>query len=271
MSGRKKKNKQIKVKFLCIFLIVLLFMLTLLLELVLVKQIVRVDKFYSIENRKEKIKESKKEDDEGHETIGWVRVQGTNIDYPVYGVLNRLFSYPVNSDSYTWSLSYDSKYHDLMMIYGHNILNLSSNPKMSDKNFNRMEELMRFLYYDFVKENKYIQLSMDGKNQLYKIFSVSFMKVNELNAYPTGGLDSNSRKDYLEKVNDNSIYNFDIDVSESDEILSVVTCTRFFDNKENYDFIVTGRKVRENEKIENYKVYRNRNYEKIEEIMKGED
>lgn len=271
MSGRKKKDKQIKIRVLCIFLIVLLFMLTLLLELVLVKQIVRVDKFYSIENRKEKIKESKKEDDEGHETIGWVRVQGTNIDYPVYGVLKRRFSYPINSESYTWSLSYDSKFHDLMLIYGHNVLNLGSNPKMSDKNFTRMEELMKFLFYDFVKENKYIQLSMDGKNNLYKIFSVSFMKVHDLDSYPTGGLNSSARKDYLEKVNENSIYDFEIDVTEKDEILSVITCTRFFDDGQSYDFIVTGRKVRENEKIENYNVYRNKKYAKIDEIMKGED
>ena len=270
MSGRKKIISK-KLRLSCAILIGLFCLLVLLLEFLMVKNIIRKDIFYKIENRDEKIENSKKEDSDNHETIGWVRVQGTNIDYPLFGVLKNNFTYPVVSQSYMWSLNFDSKFHSTMVVYGHNIMNLGPKPELKNDTFERMEELMGYVYYDFANENKYIQLSIDGEDYLYKIFAVNFMTLEELNSYPTGEYDAAAKKKYFNEITKKSIYDYDIDVSVDDDILSVVTCSRFFGDGKNYDFIVTGRRVRDGEKIENYKVTRNKNYEKIYEILKGDE
>ena len=59
-------------------------------------------------------------------------------------------------------------------------------------------------------------------------------------------------------------------VSNEDDLLTVATCTRFFMDK-NYNFLVTGRMVRSGEAIDNYKVHRNKNYDKIDDVLKGAD
>lgn len=270
MSGRKKKISG-TFKACNIILIVVLFVLALLLGVFLFDVLFDKEVFYEVVSREENISNSKSIDTPDHETIGWVRVQGTNIDYPLYGVLQSDFDYPVVSDSYLWSLSYDSDYHDTMVVYGHNVMNLGPNPVLHDENFTRMEEMMSYVYYDFVKDNKYIQLSMNGKEYLYKIFAVNFMPIAELDAYPKGGFDSASKEKYFKQIKKESIFDFDVDVSIEDDILSVVTCSRFFGNGDSYDFIITGRLVKEDEDIENYSVFRNRNYERIDEILKGAD
>ena len=41
--------------------------------------------------------------------------------------------------------------------------NVSSQPLIGDKNQGRFEQLMAYIYYDFVKENKYIQYTINNK------------------------------------------------------------------------------------------------------------
>ena len=40
------------------------------------------------------------------------------------------------------------------------------------KSFNNFENLPSFLYYDFAKDNKYIQYSDEKNNYLYKIYAI---------------------------------------------------------------------------------------------------
>ena len=269
MRGRKKKLSVTLKRWNVVLLVVLIIFIGVLCYLLGMKLFGSKD-YYEVQPREDNIKKSKKSDNEDHETIGWVRVQGTNIDYPVYGVLSREFDYPVVSDTFTWSLNDDSDFHNTMLVYGHNIMNLGPQPIAHDKNFIRMEELMNFVYYDFAKENLYMQLSMNGENYLYKIFAVNFMKVSSLNWYPRGEFSESTKKTYLKEITDGSIYDYKVDVDDDDKILSVVTCTRFFDDGFSYDFLVTGRLVEEGEKIEKYNVSRNKNYERIDKILKGD-
>lgn len=270
MGGRKKKLSVTLKRWNVVLLIVLIAFIGILCYLLGMKLFGNKD-YYEVQSREENIKKSKKSDTPDHETIGWVRVQGTNIDYPVYGVLSRDFDYPVVSDTFTWSLSDDSEFHNTMLVYGHNIMNLGPQPVAHDKNFIRMEELMNFVYYDFAKENLYMQLSMNGENYLYKIFAVNFMKVRELDQYPKGEFSDTVKATYLDEIMSSSIYDYDVKIDEDDKILSVITCSRFFMDDTNYDFIVTGRLVEEGEKVESYKVSRNKNYVKVDDILKGAD
>lgn len=268
--SRKKKKLSYKLKVWNIILIVLLVIFTLFLLVFLINLLFSKDEFYKIESRESNIKKSLTKDEDTYETIGWLRVQGTNIDYPVFGVLGETFKFPV-TESYLWSLNMDSKYHNVLILYGHNIMNLGPSPRKHDDNFIRLEELMSYVYYDHAQENKYIQLSMNGKDYLYEIFAVNFMYAYDLNEYPEGEFTKEDKKSYVDRLKKESIYDYDVSVDEDDDVISVVTCSRFFEDGKSYDFIVSGRQVRDGEKIENYKVVRNKNYEKIDDILKGDE
>ena len=128
---------------------------------------------FKVESRKESITEARKKDTEEYETMGWVRVQGTNIDYPVIRVLDEDYGRPVNGESYAWSTNDGTKVDKKMDISGHNILNLSSNPVKKDDMFIYFEELMNFVYYDFAKENQFIQLHIFCNNIFIKSFRLT--------------------------------------------------------------------------------------------------
>ena len=49
-----------------------------------------------------------------------------------------------------------------------------------------------------------------------------------------------------------------------------MTCTRFYGVDKHVQLYVTGRLLRKNEKMKNYKVYKNKNYEEIENILRGD-
>lgn len=267
--GRKKKISE-KVKIYNVVLITVLIVLIFSLLAVLFTKLFRNTDYYKLESRIDNIEKAKQNDKSNFETIGWVRVQGTNIDYPLYGLIKDDYDYPVN-ESYLWSLNMDRDFHSVMITYGHNIMNLGSQPILKSSTFTRMEELMSFVYYDFAEENEYFQLSIDGRDYLYKIFAVNFMTVADLNEYPEGEFSKQDKQDYIDRIKDESIYDYNIRVSKDDNIMSVVTCTRFFNDGTNYDFIITGRQVRAGEKVDKYKVKRNENYVKIEELLKGDE
>ena len=268
MSRSKKINKKIKTYnyiLICLLVVISLILLMFLMESVFFRP------YYLTESREKNINKSKKSDAKDYETIGWVRVQGTNIDYPVYGAIKNTFQYPVNDKSFTWTLNEDTDFHNVMMVYGHNIMNLGPKPKMHDETFTKMEELMDFVYYDFAKDNKYIQLSINGNDYLYKVFSVAFIDVGYYNEYPEGEFSQEAKDLYIKDMKEKSIYDYNVKVPDDSKILSVVTCTRFFDDDINYDFIVTGKLVNKGERANNYKVTKNDNYKKIEKILKGSD
>mgnify|MGYP003571245584 CR=1 FL=1 len=267
MSGRKKKLS-LKLKKYNVLLIVALIVLMVLLAVLMIVKIFGNNDYYRVESRKDNIEKSKQQDRDDYETIGWVRVQGTNIDYPLFGVIKDSYEYPV-TESYLWSLNMDSKFHDTMITYGHNVMNLGPNPIAHDDNFTRMEELMNFVYYDFAQENQYIQLSMNGEDYLYKIMAVNFMTVADFDEYPEGEWAAEDKDKYMERIFKESIYDYDVDYTKDDKVISVVTCSRFFTDGQNYDFIVTGRLVKAGEDISKSSVRRNKNYEKIDTILKG--
>ena len=268
MARKRKFSKKIKIiniVLLCISAILIISLIA-----ILIIELKKTKPFYKIENRQQQIQENKKDDNEDSITKGWVRVQGTNIDYPLYSFNEEAEEIPVDK-SLLWDLNYDTEFHNVMYVYGHNIKNLGPNPRRHDETFDRLEELMSFVYYDFAKENKYFQITIDDKDYIYKIFAVNFMNPNILYGYTkTSFTKEPDKKIYIDELKEKSIYEYDVDVDVKDDIASVVTCSRFI-YKKNYNFMVSGRLVRENEKIENYNVYPKEIYKtKIKPIMEGE-
>ena len=225
---------------------------------------------FKLESRVSNVKTFKVDNDD-FRTIGWLRVQGTDIDYPVLWTSDSAVDFPVEIGNSSWSYNHDDKLHNHMYIMGHNIFNLSSTPKEKDERFLRFEELMNFVYFDFAKENQYIQLTIDGKDYMYKIFAVDFLKPSD--TYSLTYKDDYSKKEmknYLDLLEKNNIYHYDIDINENDSVLSLVTCTRFFGEESKEEFFVTGRLLRENEKTEMAKVTKSDKYKRIEDKWEGD-
>lgn len=226
---------------------------------------------FKIEDRTSKIKDEKKKDNENFDTIGWIRLEGTNIDMPLILAKNEDADFPVERKKYAWVTNDKSKLYNKMNILGHNIFNLSSNPIKHSNTFDRFEELMDFVYYDFAQKNQYIQLTLNDKDYVYKIFSVSFVDAFEVSIFPENEYSKGDLEYHMGVLKEGEIYKYDTDVNYDDKMISLITCTRFFGDEKSVDFVVTGRLLRKNEKIKLSKVTKTKRYKEVEKVMKGDD
>ena len=209
--------------------------------------------FYSIKDRTSQIEEEKKKDTDKIKTVGWIRVQGTNIDTPIIS-FTKLYDDRVDEiDREGYSYNYESKevLFNKVNILGHNILNLSAHPRVKDKKFTRFEGLMAFVYLDFAKENKYIQYTIDGENYLYKIYSVRLYKTYEkVETVIEKTYTKDEIIDYIKTIKKDSLYDYDVELNRDDNLISLITCTRFFGaDYDNAAFVVDARMVRRGEKL----------------------
>lgn len=213
-------------------------------------------RFYKVADRTEEIKKYEKEQD--YTIVGWIKIQGTNIDYPVLFYDNA----PISDvrQNIGWTYRNTKKLDRRTVIEGHNILNLSSNPKIASKDSKRFEQLLSFYDPKFVKDNKYIQYTFKGENYVFKIFSVGLVGAESY--YTQYEYTDEEFKSYLEKSRNDSLFDFDVDVDETDKIISVYTCTRFYGYGDSVSFRIDGRLLRDKEKIKNYDMKTTDNYTK---------
>lgn len=260
MRKRKSKNKRLDLKKRMLITISILVIIVLIIAIIYFS--ITGSKFdTSITlNFKDRTQDSLEFKYEDFYTVGWIQVQGTNIDM---AVLNS-FDYGDDGISdYAWrSSDYDTD-ETREVIHGHNIINVSSTPIRDMSMLNYFEGLMAFTYYDFAQDNLYISYTKEGKEELYKIYAIGF--------YDYAGDNDRSMsnpeqiKDYIASVRDNSIYDYDIDVNENDELIAVKTCTRYFGAFEKQQFVIDARKVRDDEEIEKYKVTKSKNFNMLAE------
>ncbi|MBQ6134980.1 MAG: sortase [Bacilli bacterium] len=266
MRKKAKKGKK-KIIFLLIGIPILL-IIVLLIILGLLNS--PKEDYYKIKPRTDKAEGEYNGETYSYKKVGWIQIQGTSIDLPVLYSFD--VRYPVELEGYAHMTKYYPGFHNHMEVGGHNIFNLSAHPKIESEDFVRFEALMAFVYYDFVKENKYIQLTYGGKEYLYKIFMVGFIPDTTAYRLPFDiDYTEDQMKEFLEKIENHNIYNFNIDVSTKDSVLVLNTCTRFFGQDSDQSFYVVGRLVRDNEKINNYSVSKNKNYKEVEKILKGSE
>ena len=117
--------------------------------------------YYPVKARTEKIETYAQNDTDDYTTIGWLRVQGTDIDYPV--IYAPGYDFSGKTDNFVWNEVNSDELLNQVTISGHNILNLSKNPLVADKNHQRFEQLMSFTYFQFLILNMIIFLSLLGK------------------------------------------------------------------------------------------------------------
>ena len=99
--------------------------------------------------------------------------------------------------------------------------------------------------------------------------SINFLKSFDVNNFARNGYGKEETKEFLDVLNKGNLFEHDVDVNTDDKFISIYTCTRFFGTDVSAVFTVTGRLLREDEKIELSSIKKTEKYDEILEIMKG--
>lgn len=231
-------------------------------------QILNWNTGYKIDSRVQRTKEYQLKHDD-LTVSGWLKVQGTNIDYPILKNGDEIH-YNNNSIQYLWENGNMDKINRINYVMGHNIMNLSSNPLITNPDHVRFEQLLSFAHYEFAKDNQFIQFTVDGKDYLFKIFSISYPATSEASSLNGDIYSDEDVKEVVKKVKKDSVFDYDLDVNEKDNLITLITCTRMFGNNTR-NFQIVARQVRDGESTKLSKVTKNEKYKEIEEKMKGAD
>ena len=214
-----------------------------------------------------RINEVKEYKYENYFVVGWLQVQGTNIDLPIFTSTisvveeNEPGSVDIN---YGWRNINYKQGENRLAIMGHNILNLSSKPMISNEFLTDFEELMSFVYHDFAEENLYVMYTDENGNEvIYMIYGVSFVNGSDDFGYSISNENKKEIDTYIDTVKKTSIYDYDLDVKNTDSLLSLFTCTRFFGATSKTSIKIDLRKLRDSEKTYKYDVKKNKNYDEI--------
>ena len=260
----KKKSKQ-KNNMMTIISTIIIISIIIIVPLYLLSSILNKSREFKIESRSEQIN-IYKEKMKNYDVIGWLKVQGTNIDYPIIHD-NGLNNIGEIIEDFVWQREKTNELQERTVILGHNIKNVSSNPLITNNNHTRFEQLMSFIYYDFAKENQFIQYTKNGKEYIFQIFSVTF--IDEKDLIQTGNLTKEEKKEYIKKSLEDSYFKYDIEVDDNDKLITLITCTRFFGGTTSYRFKIDGKLIDKKSQKEIVHVKEKDNYKEIENIMKG--
>lgn len=156
------------------------------------------------------------------DTVGFINVNNTNINYPVV---------QTTDNDYYLTHSYDKSYNEAGWVF----LDYRNNSDFNNKNsiiyahsrldktmFGSLSKVFKNSWYTN-KENHIIRLSTEKENTLWEIFSV--YKIKEESYYITTDFRSDTEyTNFLNTMKGRSIYDFDVSVKASDKILTLSTC-----------------------------------------------
>ena len=191
------------------------------------------------------------------DVIGWITIDGTNIDYPVMQSSPEQFYLRKGFDK-TYSregMIFASKKSSIkfqketknIMLYGHHMKSTGT----------MFKQLDRYLNLSFYKKNPTIVFDTLYRDSEYKIFAV--MITNSLASQDNGNFYNYQKtsfsskkafKNWIEEARVRSVYNTNIDIEYSDEILTLQTCNDTFGKSELEDkarLIIMARRVRDGE------------------------
>ncbi len=156
------------------------------------------------------------------DTVGWINVNNTNINYPyVQG----------KDNNYYLDHSFDKKYNEAGWVF----LDYRNDKNLSNKNnilyahsrldktmFGSLSKTLKSNWYNN-KDNHIIRLSTETENTMWQIFSV--YKIPEETYYITTNFNSdNDYQKFLNTIKERSIHNFSTNLTTEDKILTLSTC-----------------------------------------------
>ena len=171
-----------------------------------------------------------------NDTIGYIKINNTNIDYPVVKYidndyyLNHNFEKKSNVGGWIF-LNYNNNIDDKnIIIFGHNMKNGSM--------FGTLKNTLKKEWQQN-KSNHTFKFITEEKEYTYKIFSTYQTKVEDY--YLKNNF--NNDKEYMNFINTikkRSNYDYNVDINSNDKIITLSTCSG-----NNYRVVVHAKKVME--------------------------
>lgn len=155
------------------------------------------------------------------DTVGWIKVQGTNINYPVVQTTNNTYylnhSYDRSSNKAGWVFAdYRNdfnKFDKNTIIYAHG--------RVDETMFGSLRNILKSDWYN--KDNHIIKFSTPNKNTLWQVFSIYIIKAESY--YITTKFNSNEAfNEFVNTLKNRSKVLFNTSVSGSDKIITLSTC-----------------------------------------------
>ena len=157
-----------------------------------------------------------------NETVGWIAIQNSTVNYPVVQHADNDYylthSFDRSNNGAGWVfMDYRNNYKDMddnIIIYAHGRLD-----------YTMFGALKRFLENKWIDnpQNYVINFSNNNYNSLWQIFSV--YKIETTSDYLTiNYYDNNSRLEFYNMLKDRSIYDFKTTLSDTNKIMTLSTC-----------------------------------------------
>lgn len=156
------------------------------------------------------------------DTVGWINVNNTNINYPVV---------QSTDNNYYLTHSYDKKENEAGWVF----LDYRNNKDFTSKNniiyahsrldktmFGSLSKVLKQSWYKD-KSNHIIRLSTPTEDSLWQIFSVYVIK-EETYYITTSWSKDTEYLDFLNTIKERSKYNFNTELNINDKILTLSTC-----------------------------------------------
>lgn len=189
---------------------------------------VKIDETQITKTKTERMLQLEELQKENEEIIGWLEIEGTNINYPVLQTSNNDYYLTHNykkEKASTGSLFLDKDF-DLLngssnyLIYGHR-----------NKKGLMFEDLIKYAKEDFYKEHTKIKFTTNKEDSIYEILSVFYSRVyykSEQNVFRYYYfVNANNEQEYNEFVNNAkkvSIYDTGVTAKYGEQLLTLSTC-----------------------------------------------
>lgn len=156
-----------------------------------------------------------------NETIGWLKVNNTKIDYP----------FVQHSDNkYYLNHSFDKKYSTAGWVF----MDYRNTDHFNDKNtiiyaharrdksmFGTLKNTLTKKWYKN-KDNHIITITLEDEVLSYQVFSSYHIKTEEY--YITPNFKDKDFSKFINTIKKRSVYNYNVDINENDYILTLSTC-----------------------------------------------
>ena len=170
------------------------------------------------------------------DVVGWLKVNGTDIEYAVV---------KANDNSYYLDHNFENEYNKAgwifadyknkldgtdknIVIYGHN--------RRDGSMFASLKNILKEEWYSN-PENRKITFITENENCIYEVFSIYQIEAEDY--YITTDFENGEFLKYIETVKNRSIKDFNIEVTEENNILTLSTCG----NDNDYRVVLHAKKI----------------------------
>ncbi len=187
---------------------------------------------------------------ENSDFMGWITINGTQIDNPIYQTDNNDFYINHNQNKEV------SKFGALFFDYRNTITEAATDKNLviyghEMKNGSMFGELKKLKSLDFYKQQPTLEFSTLYSKATYKIYAIFILNAKKAdddnyiyNIYKNNFSSESEFDFWTAEAYERSIINTNVDVSLGDNIVTLVTCSSAFEDAR---LIVMARQVREGE------------------------